>query len=354
VNKKKYIIKLEDKLTLKDILSIIQSNSKQIVYFTDKNKKLLGSMNDGDIRRLLLKGFNIKSKIKNLYYKKTLYLNKKLKNNELINFFKKNKVSSVPIVKNKKIKKIIFFEDLIENKYNQENVNFDVIIMAGGFGKRLMPLTKKTPKCLINITKNKKIIDLILDNLKLYKFQKLHFVNYFQSKKIERYVTKKYKNRFDLFFHKEKFPSGTAGGLKEIYKHKNLNDNLIIINSDVITKIDFSSLIKFHLNNKSSFTIVSKLLNQKISFGSITYKSDILHSIEEKPTVSFFINAGIYVLKKVILKQIPKQKKIFNMTDLIEKIKQKKIKIKIFHSYEEWHDVGSHEKLNELKKKYKY
>ncbi len=121
----------------------------------------------------------------------------------------------------------------------------------------------------------------------------------------------------------------------------------------MITKIDFSSLIKFHLNNKSSFTIVSKLLNQKISFGSITYKSDILHSIEEKPTVSFFINAGIYVLKKAILKQIPKQKKIFNMTDLIEKIKQKKIKVKIFHSYEEWHDVGSHEKLNELKKKYK-
>ena len=64
---------------------------------------------------------------------------------------------------------------------------------------------------------------------------------------------------------------------------------------------------------------------------------------------AFFINAGIYVLKKAILKQIPKQKKIFNMTDLIEKVKQKKIKVKIFHSYEEWHDVGSHEKANELK-----
>ncbi len=351
--KKNYIITLKDQLTLKDVLYIIQSNAKQIVYFVDKNKKLLGSMNDGDIRRLLLKGFNLSSKVKSLYYKKTIFLKKIIDKNELIKFLKRKKISSIPIVQNKKIKKIIFFEDLIKSKLDDKSSNFDIVIMAGGYGKRLMPLTKRTPKCLINITKNKKIIDFIIDSLEPYGFKKIHFINYFQSNQIAKYVSNKYKNKYELFFHKEKKPMGTAGGLKELYKNKNLSENFIIINSDVITEIDFSSLTRFHVSNKSSFTIVSKLLSQKIGFGSINYKSDLLHSIEEKPTVSFFINAGIYVTCKKILRLIPYQKGIFNMTDLVKKIKNKKIKIKIFHSYEEWHDVGSHEKLNELRKKYK-
>ena len=351
--KKKYIVKLNNKLTIKDILYIIQSSSKHIVYLTDKNGNLLGSINDGDIRRSLLKGFNLNSKIKSLYYKNTIFLNKKLERNELIKILEKNKISSIPILKNKKIEKVIFLDDLIKNKFIKESDKYNVIIMAGGYGKRLLPITKKTPKCLINITKKKKIIDYIIENLAYHNLKTLHFINYFQSAKIIKYVTKKYKSKFHLYFHKEQIPMGTAGGLRQLYKNTNLSENFILINSDVLSKIDFSSLISFHKRSKSIFTVVTKQLNQKLSFGSITNKSEVLHDIEEKPTISFFINAGIYVFSKKILNYIPKNSKKYSMTDLIKKVKDKRKTIKIFHSYEEWHDVGTHEKLIEIRKKFK-
>ena len=351
--KKNYIVKLDNKLTIKDILYIIQNSSKQIVYLTDKNGNLLGSINDGDIRRSLLRGFNLNSKIQSIYFKRTAYLNKELKNNEIVKILKKKKISSIPILKNKKIIKVVFLKDLIKNTTNSATKNYDVIIMAGGYGKRLLPLTKNTPKCLININKKKKIIDYVIENLGKYNLKTLHFMTYYKSEKIVNYVSKKYKTKFNLYFHKEKKPMGTAGGLRELVKNKNLSENFILINSDILTKIDFSSLILFYQKNKSIFTVVTKKINQKLSFGSITNKSEVLDTIEEKPTISFFINAGIYLFSKKLLRLIPKNSKDYKMTDLIKKIKGKRKKIKIFHSYEDWHDVGSHEKLKEMRKRLK-
>tara|TARA_B100000401_G_C52783856_1_gene709714 strand:- start:227 stop:1294 length:1068 start_codon:yes stop_codon:yes gene_type:complete len=353
MKKNKYIIKLNDKLTIKDILNFLQKSSKQIVYLVNDKNYLLGSINDGDIRRSLLKGNDLNTKIKNIYYKKTIHLkNNNSSYSDIIKILEKKKISSIPILKNKKLVKVIFLDDLL-NKPVKEKENFDVIIMAGGYGKRLLPLTKNTPKCLIQIDKNRKIIDFLLSHLIKYNLNTVHFITYFKGIKIHNYIKKKYNSKLKFFFYKEKKPSGTAGGLSYLRKNKNLSENFIVINSDVISEIDFSSLIKFYKNNKSLFTVVTKLVKQKLSFGSIKNKSEILYNIEEKPTISYFINAGIYVLSKKFLNYIPRSNKKFDMTDLISKIQNKKNKIKIFHSYEDWHDVGTHEKLNELRKKYK-
>ena len=225
--------------------------------------------------------------------------------------------------------------------------------MAGGYGKRLLPVTKNTPKCLIKINKKNRIIDFLISNLMKYNLNTVHFITHFQGAKIKNYITKKYKSKLNLYFHKEKIPTGTAGGLKKLYKNNSLSENFILINSDVISEIDFSSLVNFYNNNKSLFTIVTKLIRQKLSFGSIKSRSELLYNIEEKPTISYFVNTGIYVFSKKFLRLIPSQPKKYDMTDLITKIKSKRKKVKIFHSYEDWHDVGTHEKLNELRKKFK-
>ena len=132
MKKNKYIIKLNDKLIIKDILNFLQKSSKQIVYLVNNKNHLLGSINDGDIRRSLLKGNDLNTKIKNIYYKKTVYLkNKNLSSNDIIKILEKKKISSIPILNNKKLVKVIFLDDLL-NKPTKERENFDVIIMAGG------------------------------------------------------------------------------------------------------------------------------------------------------------------------------------------------------------------------------
>lgn len=352
MEKNKYIIKLNDKLTLKDILNFLQKSSKQIIYLVDNKNHLLGSINDGDVRRSLLKGNDLNTKIKKIYYRKTISLDKDLTNNEIIKILKKKKISSIPILKKGKVVKVLFLDDLLKNPYAEQK-KIDVIIMAGGYGKRLLPLTKNTPKCLVQINKKYKIIDFLISNLIKHNLNKIHFLTYFKSTKIKNYITKKYKSKLNVFFYKEKNPKGTVGGLKVLFKNKNLSENFIVINSDVITDIDFSSLIKFYENNNNLFTVVTKLIKQKLSFGSIKNKSEILYNIEEKPTISYFINAGIYIFSKKFLNFIPTRTNKYDMTDLISKVQNKNKKIKIFHSYEDWHDVGTHEKLNELRKKYK-
>ena len=353
MKKNKYIIKLNNKLTIKDILSLLQKSSKKIVYLINDKNHLLGSINDGDIRRSLLKGSDLNTKIKSIYYKKTHHLDKVVNNEEIIKILEKKKISSIPLTKNKKVVKVIFLDDLLKKPSHKDIKKLDVIIMAGGYGKRLLPITKNTPKCLIKINKKNRIIDFLISNLMKYNLNNVHFITHFQSTKIKNYITKKYKSKLNLYFHKEKIPTGTAGGLKQLYKNNSLSENFILINSDVISEIDFSSLVNFYYNNKSLFTIVTKLIRQKLSFGSIKSRSELLYNIEEKPTISYFVNTGIYVFSKKFLRLIPSQPKKYDMTDLITKIKSKRKKIKIFHSYEDWHDVGTHEKLNELRRKFK-
>ena len=128
MKKNKYIIKLNDKLTIKDILNFLQKSSKQIVYLVNDKNYLLGSINDGDIRRSLLKGNDLNTKIKNIYYKKTIHLkNNNSSYSDIIKILEKKKISSIPILKNKKLVKVIFLDDLL-NKPVKEKENFDVII----------------------------------------------------------------------------------------------------------------------------------------------------------------------------------------------------------------------------------
>ena len=144
---------------------------------------------------------------------------------------------------------------------------------------------------------------------------------------------------------------GTAGGLRLIDK-KLVSDNFILINCDIVSGIDLNSLLRFHLKNNSDLTIVSKLKNYQLEFGSITNIKEDLIYLDEKPILNFFVNAGIYVINKKclnILRKSKQTKSYLDMPDFINLIKNQKKKIKIFHSYEDWSDVGTHAELKKIR-----
>lgn len=335
--------------TIKEAMQILETSSKKIICVLNKKNFLLATATDGDIRRSILNGINENEKVISIAEKKPFVLGNNYKvytSEEIQKIFIKKKINAIPIVKNKKLIKIFYIEDYFFEEFNRQT---DIIIPCGGYGKRLYPLTKKIPKCLVKIKKNKTILDIILNKFIRKNFTNFNFLTYYKKKMIKNFVEKNYNNsKYTKRFYEEKNPLGTAGGLS-LLNEKQLNKNLLVINSDVITDIDFDNLLRFHKKNKSKCTIVTHSVIQQFEFGSIQNESDNFTSISEKPYTNHFINAGIYLFDKSCLKLI-KRNQFLEMNDFITLLKKKKYKIKLYHSFEKWIDVGTKKKLKDAKK----
>lgn len=339
---------VDENCTIKKAIKILEHSSKKIICLTNKKKQMIGTITDGDIRRSILNRIDENEKLSKIANKKPFVLkhDNKISFEDIKKIFFKKKINAIPVIKNKKIIKLLYIDDYLYDTFNSDT---EVVIPCGGYGKRLHPLTKKVPKCLIKIKKNKTILDLILEKFLNKNFLNFYFLTFYKKKMIKDYVKKNYDNAgINKIFIEEKKPLGTAGGLSLLNVHK-LNKNILVINSDIITQIDFDSLIQFHKKNKSQFTIVTHSIIQKFEYGSIKNDSDNFASISEKPYISHFVNAGIYLLDKACLKLI-KKNQYLDMNEFITLLKKNKYKIKLYHTFEKWIDVGTLKKLKNAKR----
>lgn len=288
---KKYLV-VDLNINIKSAMKILEKRATKILCFLKKDK-LYGVLTDGDIRRSLLKGFSFQDKVIKIINKKPLTLLSNSSKEQIKKFILREKVQVVPIIKNNKILKIVSYDDVIEPFIPST----DVIILAGGFGKRLYPITKRIPKSLVNIN-NKKIIDIILENFLKMGFQNFTFLTHHFHSKIKNHLKQKYKKQI-IKIHKESRPLGTCGGLSIINKNK-ISKNLILINTDIITGLNFQNLLHYHETSDADLTIVSVKQNISLKYGSLKFekvKFEIL-KLDEKTNIQIDVNAGIYVLKK--------------------------------------------------------
>ena len=328
-------------ISIKESMEILQRSSKKILCIVDKKKRLQGVVNDGDIRRSILNNNPLDLKIYHVMNKKPITVDHKISNVITKKLMVKNKIDVIPVIKNGKFLKIISLDEII----SIENEKTDIIINAGGVGKRLAPLTLKKHKTLLKINK-KTILSFILLNFIDQGFKDFTLILKHKSNQILEYL-KKSKFKCSFNYIKEKLPLGTCGGLSLINK-KNISPNFILINCDIITGIDYSSLLSFHKNNKADLTVVTSRKKIKLKYGSIENQGFDMLSLNEKPEISFMVNAGIYVLNKNCLNYIKKNKK-FDIPDLLKSLKENKRKIKIYPTNEYWFDIGSQEELEEFK-----
>lgn len=314
----------------------------KILFVIDKKKKLVGSITDGDIRRFLIKKKVLKGNVNQFMNKNFSYAfidNSKKLNNALM---KKKDLKYIPILnKKKKLVKIQTTERLFEEKFNQ------IVLMAGGKGTRLRPLTKNIPKPLIKINDIPLIESLILKfiNQGFNKF--IISVNYL-GKKIEKYLGNGKKFGCNIKYVKEKKYLGTAGSLSLI-KNMKFKKPLLVMNSDIVTNIDFESLISYHKTHKADLTICAKNYRNVSLYGELGTKNYRVISIKEKPIKDVFVNLGIYVINPSILKFVEKRE--LQMTDLINFLINKKKKIFYYPTFENWIDIGNKKDLQKLIKK---
>ena len=329
----KYILKSKES-AIKAITKL-QKLEKKFCLILDERNKFLGTLVDGDIRRGLLKHYNINDKIEKFIEKKPIVTFKEL-NNERVNIILKNKqINCLPLI-NKNRKLINVYLPNINSEIHF--INSEMLIMAGGKGTRLRPLTNKTPKPLL-IVKGRSIIEQIISVAKRQGIKKFHISIHYLGYKIKKFLGDGSKYGVKINYLEEKKPFGTAGSIKLL---KNFNKPIIVSNADIISNISYYEMIKYHNKHKSLITVSAKIIDEKNNYGRIIFKGNRISKIIEKPKNKFLINAGIYIISPRIKKYL-RSKNYFDMTDLIDSATKINDKIHVFPLYENWYDYGNKE-----------
>ncbi len=323
--------------TIQETLVKLQNTSLKCLIVINKKKALLGTINDGDVRRAILKNAKLNFKIAK-YYKKDCYF---IRSNELSKIstsekLKKLKINLIPIVdKNKKVIDYVADNFSEKNISQERNKKIETIIMAGGLGTRLKPYTNILPKPLLPF-KGKTIIEHVIDKFTNYGLNKF-IVSLNYKNIIVKAFFKELNPKFNVSFLEENKPLGTAGVL---FKLKNKNKKYLVSNCDVILDIDYNFLINFHEKKNFDITLVASAQKDRIPYGVCKVQNNKLQNIIEKPEKNYLANTGLYLINSKVFKLIKNNENI-SFVDLINKAVAKKMKIGVYPvPSNAWLDLG--------------
>lgn len=313
---------IDEAASVKDALKKLDKTAEKVLLVVDAEKRLLGTITDGDIRRYILDGNGLESNIKEVYNNKPIYIKRRdFLIDKIKNIFIKNKIELLPILdKDGRVIDFTTWSEIFSDSETpvsmKSKINIPVVIMAGGKGTRLDPFSKIFPKPLIPIG-DKAIIQIIIDE-----FRKQGGTEYYLTLNHKGDMIKSYfdsvKKDYKIEYVWEKYFLGTAGALKLL--EKKISSLFIVSNCDVLVKANFEEVINFHKEHEAFLTILSSIQHYKIPYGVIKIKKDgIVVEISEKPEYTFTINTGVYILNKKSLRFISK-KSYFDMTDLIKSL----------------------------------
>ncbi len=331
---KKYLVNKDT--SIGDSMKLMGERRVSTLIVVEENNEVIGTVTDGDFRRAILNQKSIMDKIEEISNPSPFVIkeNEKLENSVIEN----NKIEGIFVypVLNIKSQIIDIFDclDFSENKQTQLLKN-KVLILAGGEGKRLHPITKEIPKPLINIG-GRPIMETSIRSIASYGFNDFIISVNYKKEKIISYFQNLKSFKGKISFLKEKQPLGTIGPFGQL---DNLDCPTIVINGDIITKVNFASLLSFHEKNNADVTLCLKIIQNTIPYGVLATKDLNLLEFDEKPKANVQINAGIYVLNPKIKKIIGNNKKM-DLPELVKKLLENKMKVICFPVHEYWIDVG--------------
>jgi len=318
--------------TLLDVMQVIDKGVKQIALVVEENDHLIGTVTDGDIRRALLKGHSLDSFVTDCMNTSPMTGLEGENPTTWQRLMQKNSLRILPILTAQgcvtQIEQLSFpLESIKENQ---------VIIMAGGLGSRLHPLTLNNPKPLLEIG-NRPILETIIKNFTEQGFYKFSLSINYQGQKIKDFLEDGEKFHAQIDYLQEKKRLGTAGALS-LLKEKPERP-MIVMNGDILTKVDFNRLLEFHQQQNNLLTMCIREYSYQIPYGVVEQNNHIISGIKEKPRNYYQINAGIYILNPEVLNMIEKNNYI-DMTQLIEILLKKKHRVGSFPLTDYWLDIG--------------
>ena len=327
-------ILIKPNTSILDTLKVIDNAAVEIALVVDDNKRLIGTVTDGDIRRGLIKGTKLEEPIDTLMNPSPITAGLNSTDDELLFLMTNRSIKHLPILdKNRRVLRLVLLKDLIKGK-KRPNI---AIIMAGGLGSRLGTLTQNTPKPLLPVG-GKPVIARIAEQLKSHGIEEIYISINYKGSQIKKWFEENPINGAQISYLEEKEFLGTAGALS-LLPNKPSNP-FIVINGDIISPVNFGSLLEFHQQSHKSMTLCTREFNFQVPYGVLKHNGSQLVSIEEKPSQNIFINAGIYVINPELLKYIP-EKNRFDMPELINIAIKEGNEIACYPVSDYWLDIGT-------------
>ncbi|THB65923.1 MAG: CBS domain-containing protein [Gammaproteobacteria bacterium] len=326
--------------TIRQTLILIDSESLRVALVVDEQQKLLGVVTDGDIRRGLLNDLSLDSNIELVMNRSPIIASDSLSRSAVMKLMEDNKILSVPLVDDDGI---VVGLETFHGALSGPRFENPVFLMAGGFGTRLQPLTDNCPKPMLKVG-GKPILETIIDSFIEAGFVNFYISTHYMPEQIVSYFGDGSSKKINIAYVHEETPLGTGGALGLL--PDDLPDcPLIMMNGDVLTRVDFERLLDFHDSNSADVTMCVREYDYQIPYGVISGDGNKIVSMEEKPTQRFFVNAGVYVINQKVVKSVPKDH-VVDMPSLVEQEIADGGEALMFPIYEYWLDIGRMDDLN--------
>lgn len=326
--------------TLREVMTKIDLNSKGIALVVDDERHLLFTVTDGDLRRAVLHRLDLDITVADWAQRRpeqgnrsplTMPIGTPL--TVLIERMRAEDFRHIPLLDDEgRIHDLAILSDLVADE-----IDLSAVIMAGGFGTRLRPLTDDVPKPMLPIGKQP-LMERIINQLKAAGIRRANITTHYKPEKIQDYFGNGHEFGIELSYVNEDRPLGTAGALGLMEPP---TDTFLVINGDILTKVDFRAMLDFHRDNHADLTVAVRQYEMQVPYGVLECDGSQVRRLREKPKFDFLVNAGIYLLEPKVYNFISPGES-FNMTDLIQRLLDVGHNVASFPIHEYWLDIGQY------------
>jgi dTDP-glucose pyrophosphorylase len=315
----------------------------------DENRRgIIGTVSDGDVRRGILARINLEAPVTELLARKTgsrgvpITASIRADRQGYLSLFKQHGVTHIPLLDDqKRIAGLVGLDECLPD----EAVSLQAVIMAGGRGKRLDPLTEDVPKPMLQVG-GQPLLEIIIGQLRDSGIKQVTITTHHKAEKITGHFGNGEDFGVELSYTEEDQPLGTIGGLGLLALPK---ATTLVINGDILTRVDFRAMLMFHREHEADMTVAVRQYDLRVPYGVVECEGATIKRLSEKPVLNCFVNAGIYLLEPSVYRLIPNGQR-FDMTDLIQRLLETHRPVISFPVREYWLDIGQSEDYEQAQK----
>jgi len=335
--------------SIREAIACIDRNGRGIALVTDEGGRLLGTITDGDVRRSMLAKMNLETPVSAILVRKAASPGPQFVTAlvgtppaTLLQLMQNGEVRQIPLLDIEgRVAGLVTLDELVP----RSNLLSQAVVMAGGLGTRLRPLTENLPKAMLPVG-GRPLMERIIEQLQQAGIRRVNVTTHYKAEKIIEHFGDGRAFGVELHYMNEDRPLGTGGALGLLPAPR---EPMLIINGDILTEVDFKAMVDFHQESQAEMTVAVSRYDLQVPYGVIECEGSHVRGLTEKPQLSFFVNAGIYLIEPAVYSYIPNGER-FDMTDLIDKLLGARRPVVSFPIREYWLDIGQHSDYEQAQK----